>query len=72
MKALKKNVIKQATSEQFKKIKEVMKKHIRVKDGNNCDCEWCEEAEEALKPNTKKRKSTVSKKQPATKKHSTK
>mmetsp|Transcript_1841 Transcript_1841/g.3057 ORF Transcript_1841/g.3057 Transcript_1841/m.3057 type:complete len:84 (+) Transcript_1841:2-253(+) len=67
MKVLKQSEIKKATSEQLKDIKEVMKKHITVKNGNICDCEWCKDTSDS---NAKKRKSTSSKKQPATKKHS--
>ena len=65
MKKLKKDVLKTATSEQSEKIKEVMLKHIQVKDGKTCVCEWCKEDS---KSNAKKRKGTASKKQPATKK----
>ena len=65
MKVLKQSEITKATSEQLKDIKVVMKNHITVKNGNICDCEWCKDTS-----NAKKRKSTSSKKQPATKKHS--
>ena len=62
MKKLKKNVFAAATSEQLEEMKKVMLKHIRVKDGNICDCEWCEEDSASdASTSTKKRAATTTK-----------